>query len=172
MLFVQQQEEEPRQVWFSENEGGCRCQVSPTQLSHQLRLCSISKDFRNSSRQMNKNYPCFFICFNILCVHCKQFWGIMRKRGKNENQYLSCFHPPCPARLLSRQKQCRALKVCFSSPIFSRNGKPIVISHQFVSKKTSQELRMLSRSLTDCKSLFLNIMIQVSQFVSNSQLCH
>ena len=44
---------------------------------------------------MNKNYPCFFICFNILCVHCKQFWGIMRKRGKNENQYLSCFHPPC-----------------------------------------------------------------------------
>ena len=85
---------------------------------------------------MNKNYPCFFICFNILCVHCKQFWGIMRKRGKNENQYLSCFHPPCPARLLSRQKQCRALKVCFSSPIFSQNGKPIVISHQFVSKKT------------------------------------
>ena len=39
-------------------------------------------------------------------------------------------------------------------------------------KKTSQELRMLSRALTDCKSLFLNIMIQVSQFVSNSQLCH
>ena len=38
--------------------------------------------------------------------------------------------------------------------------------------KTSQELQMLSRSLTDCKSLFLNVMIQVSQFVSNSQLCH
>ena len=28
------------------------------------------------------------------------------------------------------------------------------------------------RPLTDCKSLFLNIMIQVSQFVSNSQFCH
>ena len=31
---------------------------------------------------------------------------------------------------------------------------------------------MLSRSLSDCKSLLLNVMIQVSQFVSNSQLCH
>ena len=39
-------------------------------------------------------------------------------------------------------------------------------------KKTSQELRMLSRSLSDCKSLLLNVMIQVSQFVSNSSLCH
>ena len=93
---------------------------------------------------MNKNYPCFFICFNILCVHCKQFWGIMRKRGKNENQYLSCFHPPCPARLLSRQKQCRALKVCFSSPIFSQNGKPIVISHQFVSKRKLEFILLCS----------------------------
>ena len=36
----------------------------------------------------------------------------------------------------------------------------------------SQELRMLSRSLSGCKSLLLNVMIQVSQFVSNSQLCH
>ena len=34
--------------------------------------------------------------------------------------------------------------------------------------KTSQEMRMLSRSLSDCKSLLLNVMIQVSQFVSNS----
>ena len=32
-------------------------------------------------------------------------------------------------------------------------------------KKTSQELRMLSRSLSDCKSLLINVMIQVSQFV-------
>ena len=30
----------------------------------------------------------------------------------------------------------------------------------------------VSRSLTDCKSLFLNVMIQDSQFVSNSQQCH
>ena len=36
--------------------------------------------------------------------------------------------------------------------------------------KSSQELRMLSRSLSDCKSLLLNVMILVSQFVSN--LCH
>ena len=39
-------------------------------------------------------------------------------------------------------------------------------------KKTSQELRMLSRSLSDCKSLTHNVMIQVSKFVSSSQLCH
>ena len=39
-------------------------------------------------------------------------------------------------------------------------------------KKTSQELRMLSTSsLLDCQSLTLNVTIQVSQFVSNSQLC-
>ena len=38
-------------------------------------------------------------------------------------------------------------------------------------KETSQELRMLSRSLSDCKSLHLNVMIQVSRFASNRQLC-
>ena len=38
--------------------------------------------------------------------------------------------------------------------------------------KTSQELRVLSRSLSDCKSLLLNVMIQVSQFIRNGQLCH
>ena len=32
--------------------------------------------------------------------------------------------------------------------------------------KTSQELRMLSRSLSDCKSLLLTVMIQVSQCLS------
>ena len=31
---------------------------------------------------------------------------------------------------------------------------------------------MLSRSLFDCQSSTLNIMIRFSQFVSNSQLCH
>ena len=36
----------------------------------------------------------------------------------------------------------------------------------------SATVRMLSRSLSDCQSLTLNVMIQVSQFVSNSQLCH
>ena len=39
-------------------------------------------------------------------------------------------------------------------------------------KETSQKLRMLSRSLSDCKSLLFDVMIQVSQFVSNCQLCH
>ena len=37
-------------------------------------------------------------------------------------------------------------------------------SQSHFSEKTSQELRMLSRSLSDCKSLTIN--------VSNSQLCH
>ena len=31
---------------------------------------------------------------------------------------------------------------------------------------------MLSRSLSDCQSLTLNVMIQVSQVVSSGQLCH
>ena len=39
--------------------------------------------------------------------------------------------------------------------------------------KKKQELRMLPRSLSaDCQSLTLNVMIQVLQFVSNSQLIH
>ena len=42
---------------------------------------------------------------------------------------------------------------------------------QWIKLKTLQELRMLSRSLSDCESLLL-VMIQVSQFVSSSQLCH
>ena len=37
-----------------------------------------------------------------------------------------------------------------------------------VAIETSQELRMLSRSLSYCKSLTSNVMIQVSQFVN----CH
>ena len=39
-------------------------------------------------------------------------------------------------------------------------------------KKTSQGLRMLSMSLSDCQSLTLNVMIRGSQFVKNNQLCH
>ena len=35
-------------------------------------------------------------------------------------------------------------------------------------KKTSEELRMLSRSLSDCQSLNLKVLIRVSQFVKNS----
>ena len=33
-------------------------------------------------------------------------------------------------------------------------------------------MRMLSMSLSDCPSLTLNVMIQVSQFVRKTQLCH
>ena len=40
--------------------------------------------------------------------------------------------------------------------------------HVEMNIQTSQELRMLSRSPSDCKSLLLNVMIQVSQFVSKS----
>ena len=47
------------------------------------------------------------------------------------------------------------------------HGPPLFV---FISK-TSQELRMQSRSVSDCKSLTLNVMIQVSTFVSNSHLC-
>ena len=36
------------------------------------------------------------------------------------------------------------------------------------SEETSQELRMMSRSLSNCKSLLLNVMIQVSQFIRKS----
>ena len=38
--------------------------------------------------------------------------------------------------------------------------------------QTSQKLRMLSRSLSDCKSLLLSVMIQVLQFVMSMSLSH
>ena len=60
-----------------------------------------------------------------------------------------------------------------SSNVDTSLGNLINDSSYFLDhKKTSQELRMLSRSLSDCKSLLLNVMIQVSQFARNNQLCH
>ena len=50
-------------------------------------------------------------------------------------------------------------KFPYKSPVFQR-------------KKTSQELRMLSRSLSDCNLLTVKVMIQVLQFVCYSKLCH
>ena len=49
------------------------------------------------------------------------------------------------------------------------NLKHICAQYEF---QTSQELRMLSRSLSDWESLTLNVMIQVSQFAIKSQLRH
>ena len=59
-------------------------------------------------------------------------------------------------------------------PTFSFSIESCIFETDFPlgSIKTSQELRMLSRSLSECKPLTLSVMIQVSQFVSNSQLCH
>ena len=72
---------------------------------------------------------------------------------------------------------------CYFADFFSINpgGVTLQISKIISAKKlqgkglntkTSQELRMLSRSLTDCKLLLLTVMMQVSQFVSYSQQCH
>ena len=67
----------------------------------------------------------------------------------------------------------RIILLVFNLPSSSHlpqwNGK--TYEHTYMMFKTSQELRMLSRSLYDCKSQTLNVMIQVSQFVSSSQLC-
>ena len=56
------------------------------------------------------------------------------------------------------------------NPIGHPTTQEFILMGDFL--KTLQELRMLSRSLSDCKSLLFNVMIQVLQFVSNSQLCH
>ena len=64
--------------------------------------------------------------------------------------------------MISRWWQEVAQMICVQE-IFGCNGYKL---------KTSQELRMLSWSLSDCKSLTPNVMIQVSQFVSSFQLCH
>ena len=61
---------------------------------------------------------------------------------------------------------------CIESNPLRITYKQIKVTGAMLWAKTSEELRMLSRSLSVCKSLLLNVMIQVSQFVSNSQLCH
>ena len=45
-------------------------------------------------------------------------------------------------------------------------------SEEATFKNISQELRMLSSSLSDCQSQTLIVRVQVSLFVRNSQLCH
>ena len=80
----------------------------------------------------------------------------------------------------SNQGQCDCVCQCYhvlQGALFNHNDDFCIVvfvirqnSQSFFSK-TSQELRMLSRSVSDCKSLLLNVMIQVSQFVSNCQLC-
>ena len=66
-----------------------------------------------------------------------------------------------------RRKERPELKV-----IICKDGRSSARVSVLHSSQTSQELRMLSRSLSDCKSLLLNVMIQVSQFIRNGQLCH
>ena len=77
----------------------------------------------------------------------------------------------------SNQGQCDCVCQCYhvlQGALFNHNDDFCIVvfvirqnSQSFFSK-TSQELRMLSRSVSDCKSLLLNVMIQVLQFVSNS----
>ena len=70
-----------------------------------------------------------------------------------------------------KMKKRRKEEGCFENSFASSTmrGPPMTYVYD---EKTSQELRMLSRSLSDCKSLLLNVMIQVSQFIRNGQLCH
>ena len=81
----------------------------------------------------------------------------------------------------SNQGQCDCVCQCYhvlQGALFNHNDDFCIVvfvirqnSQSFFSK-TSQELRMLSRSVSDCKSLLLNVMIQITQFVSTGQLCH
>ena len=81
----------------------------------------------------------------------------------------------------SNQGQCDCVCQCYhvlQGALFNHNDDFCIVvfvirqnSQSFFSK-TSQELRMLSRSVSDFKSMTLNVMIQFSQFVSNSELCH
>ena len=77
-------------------------------------------------------------------------------------------HPKyTPFKIQDKEKGLSLLCAGPGEPYFMCNGVKFPFH-----LKTSQELRMLSRSLSDCKSRLLNVMIQVLQFVSNSQLCH
>ena len=77
----------------------------------------------------------------------------------------------------SNQGQCDCVCQCYhvlQGALFNHNDDFCIVvfvirqnSQSFFSK-TSQELRMLSRSVSDCKSMTLNVMIQLSQFDSDS----
>ena len=65
----------------------------------------------------------------------------------------------------------RSLLLLYIGPLACIMSSTLICNEKF-EDETSQEWRMLSRSLSDCKSLTLNVMIQIWQFVINSQLCH
>ena len=89
---------------------------------------------------------------------------------KEIHQVLSRSCPHCFTFSQSFSRPCTGK--LHTSLIIPWSGLDIFQILQQLIYETSQELRMLSKSLSDCKSLLLNVMIQVSQFVSNSQLCH
>ena len=100
-----------------------------------------------SKQQMNISYE---LGSKFQMIQIKIF---QRNKARQSN-ILSIFYPQ------SEKRRRQFLHPCY---LGVQNG---------LYTKTSQELRMLSRSLIDCKSLLLNVMIQVSQFIRNGQLCH
>ena len=89
-----------------------------------------------------------------------RYKGISTKRWKKSKKTKEHFSKPKPYSAMKYQK-----------------GKTIaVFRHSWLKKKKIwlwiHELRMLSRPLSECQSLTLNVMMRVSQFVKNSQPCH
>ena len=63
-----------------------------------------------------------------------------------------------PTALLNTKKNLQKTRFLFFLHWWLEPSPLSLLVHQ--AKETSQELRMLSRSLSDCKSLLLNVMIQ------------
>ena len=129
------------------------------------------------------------VCMKLRKVHMK--WN-----GKLVLKCLGCYHIKqgvhmCCLYLLQRSHMSQTPNLVFKFldsykfyyPTSSCHGAIIKRTNQrhliwgsqkrlYINIKTSQELRMLSRSQSDCKSLTLNVRIQVSQLVCNIRLCH
>ena len=59
------------------------------------------------------------------------------------------------------------------SPVFLHNVLPCTRWWYIVwGEKTSQDVQMRSMSLSDCLSRTIGVMMQISQLIRNSQLCH
>ena len=129
--------------------------------------------FLNPQHQRNVTniylFQCRFCVVNVVRFQAFVFWIPF--------SFFSafCWDVPFPLVCNHETFPCRLKKMQWLRPrLRLPSNKNCVLSAQCAvcAVKTSQELRMLSRSLSDSKSLLLNVMIQVSQFVSHSQLCH
>ena len=89
-----------------------------------------------------------------------------------QERYSSCFFGSCWVAQGYNQGSLQLKETEKNDPLFMQKSFVGKFRTNLRGNKTSQEMQMLSKSLSNCQSLTLNVMISVSHFVRNNQLCH